>query len=96
MLYVTLVLCSNDFSNTLLDLFTHVADVLREKHTIDTSLNVVYDDKCVDPLMIINDYEPVTLDRLPSLESLINMFLAIVGINNVSTLINKNYVEAEA
>lgn len=91
MLYITLILNKTLRSEILSDLFDTITAILRDQYGVSLHIRRVYDDSVEQPRFIVNDYEPVILNDIPPIETLLKVLLAI---DRVSELPINNNVES--
>lgn len=75
--YVTALVRDKNEEEFLLDVLRFAKEIVQEKYGVEVFLNVIIDNELDKPYMIINDMEPIIIDKIPSISILVSMFLAV-------------------
>ena len=85
-LRVTLILSTGFRDLFIKDLVEYIADILEKKYGVLVFLEIDYGDKIDFPILVIEDMEPIVIDRIPSINTLLNVFLAAIDAKNLKYL----------
>lgn len=85
-LRVTLILDSVSRDLFIKDLVEYVADILEKKYEILVMLKIEHSNRIDFPVLIIEDMEPIVIDKIPSINTLLNIFLAAADAKNLKYL----------
>ncbi len=85
-LRVTLILDKVSRDLLIKDLVEYVADILEKKYEILVSLRIEHSERIDFPILVIEDMEPIIIDKIPSINTLLNIFLAASDAKNLKYL----------
>ncbi len=85
-LRVTLILDSVSRDLFIKDLVEYVADILEKKYEILVMLKIEYCNRLDFPVLVIEDMEPIVIDKIPSINTLLNVFLVAADAKNLKYL----------
>ncbi len=85
-LRVTLILDSVSRDLFIKDLVEYVADILEKKYEILIMLKIEHSSRIDFPVLVIEDMEPIVIDKIPSINTLLNIFLAAADAKNLKYL----------
>ena len=85
-LRVTLILDSVSRDLFIKDLVEYVADILEKKYEIIIMLKIEHSNHIDFPVLIIEDMEPIVIDKIPSINTLLNILLAAADAKNLKYL----------
>lgn len=75
-LHVTLILSRDEYSNIIREIVEYAIDVIREKYCLKISYREIVRNNCEQPILLINELEPLVFNKIPSLESIVKILLA--------------------
>jgi len=81
-IYVTLILGRDDLSNMIREVIEHTLSIVEREYGLNVEYRVITKDNSM-PYMIINDLEPLKLDRVPSISDLLNTLLMIAEVSHI-------------
>ncbi len=85
-LRVTLILDTVSRDLFIKDLVEYVADILEKRYEILVMLKIEHSSRIDFPVLVIEDMEPIVIDKIPSINTLLNIFLAATDAKNLKYL----------
>jgi len=81
--YLTLVLGEGDLSEIVREVVEYVVKLVEREYGVNIVYRVLYDSKVALPCIILNEYEPIQIDKVPQTDYLVKLLLTVIDTGEV-------------
>ncbi len=86
--YVTLIIDEQDFSEIIREIVEYAIDLVEKKYGLKIRYRRIFSSEIDYPILIVNDMEPITIDEIPSMETLVDLMLMVSDVMKIGLINN--------